>query len=191
MRRRILRNVESVARCVVMLYNCGSPKTAQILARVAATPWGPWTQPTLLLDPEIDNRACQLFWQAPGHDVADACNSLRVQLRALEAELKDSQPVPDERHPPKPPPNLNGLIRQIERTRDELNTCVKFPETQSVIKSSHGCDARPNEWPGKQIDGALYAPFVMERYTTRAHTLYRIASKQWCTGCCRRTTRIK
>jgi hypothetical protein len=57
--------------------------------------------------------------------VADACDYLRVRLRALEAELKDSQPVPGERHPPKPPPNLNGLIRQIATTRDELNTCVE------------------------------------------------------------------
>jgi CubicO group peptidase (beta-lactamase class C family) len=57
--------------------------------------------------------------------VADVCDSLRVRLRALEAELKDSQPVAGERHPPKPPPNLNGLIRQIARTRDELNACVE------------------------------------------------------------------
>jgi CubicO group peptidase (beta-lactamase class C family) len=57
--------------------------------------------------------------------MADACDSLRVRLRALEAELKDSQPVPGEQHPPKPPPNLNGLIRQIATTRDELNACVE------------------------------------------------------------------
>ncbi|MEO8620488.1 MAG: serine hydrolase domain-containing protein [bacterium] len=57
--------------------------------------------------------------------MADACDSLRVRLRALEAQLKDSQPVPGEQHPPKPPPNLNGLIRQIAATRDELNACVE------------------------------------------------------------------
>jgi hypothetical protein len=57
--------------------------------------------------------------------VADACDSLRVRLRALETELKDSQPVPGERHPPKPPPNLNGLISQIATTRDQLNACVE------------------------------------------------------------------
>jgi len=57
--------------------------------------------------------------------MADACDSLRIRLRALEAELKDSQPVPGERHPPKPPPYLNGLIRQIETSRDELNACVE------------------------------------------------------------------
>ena len=57
--------------------------------------------------------------------MADACDSLRVRLRALEAELKDSQPVLGEQHPPKPPPNLNGLIRQIATTRDELNACVE------------------------------------------------------------------
>lgn len=57
--------------------------------------------------------------------MSDACNSLRVSLRALEAELKDSQPVPGEQHPPKPPPNLNGLIRRIAATRDELNACVE------------------------------------------------------------------
>ena len=90
----------------LMLYNCGPPKTAQILARVAAAPWGPWTRPTLLLDPVFDNRACQLLWQAPGH--------------------------------------------------------------------GNGCDARVDEWPGKEagtIDGGLYAPFVMERYTTRVRTV--------------------
>ena len=57
--------------------------------------------------------------------MADACDPLRVRLRALEAELKDSQPVPGEQHPPKPPPNLNGLIRQIATTRDQLNACVE------------------------------------------------------------------
>ena len=62
----------------------------------------------------------------PARDaVADACDPLRVRLRALEAELKDSQPVPGEQHPPKPPPNLNGLIRQIATTRDQLNACVE------------------------------------------------------------------
>jgi hypothetical protein len=85
----------------LMLYNCGPPKTAQILARVAATPWGPWSRPTLLLDPVIDNRACQLLWQA----------------------------------------------------------------------HNNGCKDRPNDWPVEEaIDGGLYAPFVMERYTTRART---------------------
>ena len=57
--------------------------------------------------------------------MADACDSLRARLRALEAELKDSQPVPGERPAPKPPPNLSGLIRQIATTRDELNACVE------------------------------------------------------------------
>ena len=94
----------------LLLYNCGPPKTAQILARVAPAPWGPWTRPTVLLDPAIDNRACQLLWKAPGH--------------------------------------------------------------------GNGCDARPDEWPGKEagtIDGGLYAPFVMERYTTgvRSFVPYR------------------
>jgi hypothetical protein len=89
----------------LMLYNCGAPKAAQILARVAAAPWGPWSRPTLLLDPVIDNRACQLLWKAPGH--------------------------------------------------------------------GNGCDDRVDEWPGKEagtIDGGLYAPFVMERYTARVRT---------------------
>jgi hypothetical protein len=57
--------------------------------------------------------------------VVDACDSLRVRLRTLEAELKDRQPVPGEPHPPRPPPDLNGLIRQIATTRDELNACVE------------------------------------------------------------------
>ena len=57
--------------------------------------------------------------------MADACDPFRVKLSALEAELKDSQPVPGEQRPPKPPPNLNGLIRQIATTRDELNACVE------------------------------------------------------------------
>jgi hypothetical protein len=90
----------------LMLYNCGHPKTAQILARVAATPWEPWTRPTLLLDPAVDNNACQLLFKAPGH--------------------------------------------------------------------ANGCDGRPDEWSGKDagtIDGGLYAPFVMERYTTRVRTV--------------------
>lgn len=57
--------------------------------------------------------------------MADACDSLRAKLRALETELEDSRPVPGEQHPPKPPPHLNGLIRQIAATRDALNHCVE------------------------------------------------------------------
>ena len=57
--------------------------------------------------------------------MADTCDSLRAKLRALESELKDKQPVPGEQHPPKPPPDLNGLIREIATTRDALNHCVE------------------------------------------------------------------
>lgn len=93
----------------LMLYNCADPdappKTAKILARVATAPWGPWSQPTVVLDPESDNGACQLFWKVPG--------------------------------------------------------------------KGNGCDDRLDDWrdenPGK-IDGGFYAPFVMERYTTRVRT---------------------
>jgi CubicO group peptidase (beta-lactamase class C family) len=63
--------------------------------------------------------------------MSDACDSLRAKLRALETELKDSQPVPGEQHPPKPPPNLNGLIRQIATTRDDLNHCVESLSARS------------------------------------------------------------
>lgn len=57
--------------------------------------------------------------------MADPCEPIRVRLRALEAELRDSQPVPGEQHPPKPPAHLNGLIRNIATTRDALNRCVE------------------------------------------------------------------
>ena len=105
----------------LMLYNCADPdahpKTAKILGRVAAAPWGPWSEPTVLLDPESDNRACQLLWKVPG--------------------------------------------------------------------KGNGCDARLDDWdkekPG-EVDGALYAPFVMERYTTRVGTtapLHKKAIVYW------------
>ena len=57
--------------------------------------------------------------------MADPCESLRARLHALEAELKDSQPVPRERPAPKPPPQLNGLIRRIDAARDQLGACVE------------------------------------------------------------------
>jgi CubicO group peptidase (beta-lactamase class C family) len=54
--------------------------------------------------------------------MADACESQRARLRALEIELKDSQPVPGE---PKPAPQLNELIRRIDAARDQLNACIE------------------------------------------------------------------
>ena len=90
----------------LMLYNCGPPKDARIMARVAAAPWGLWSRETLLLDPAIDTNACQLMWKVPGH--------------------------------------------------------------------GNGCDARKDEWYGNdagKINGGLYAPFVMERYSARVKTV--------------------
>ena len=97
----------------LMLYNCGPPKDAQILARVASAPWGPWSRATLLLDPTIDNNVCQLMMKMPAN--------------------------------------------------------------------SNGCDGRPDEWGGAdlgKINGGFYAPFVMERYTTRLRSVgaYRRAA---------------
>lgn len=34
----------------------------------------------------------------------------------------------------------------------------------------NGCDGRPNDQPGTTINGAFYAPFVMERYTMPERT---------------------
>jgi CubicO group peptidase (beta-lactamase class C family) len=57
--------------------------------------------------------------------MADKCDPIRLKLRDLEVQLKDSQPTPGDTHPPKPPPHLNGLIHEIARTRESLQACME------------------------------------------------------------------
>ena len=57
--------------------------------------------------------------------MADKCDSIRSRLRDLEVELKDSQPTPGDIPVSKPPPHLNGLVREIAQTRLSLRACVE------------------------------------------------------------------
>jgi hypothetical protein len=54
----------------LMLYNCKGSGTPSIEARTAPAPWGPWSEPTLLLS-HAEDRACSL-WMAP-----DGCPNRR------------------------------------------------------------------------------------------------------------------
>ena len=49
-------------RVWLLLYNCTLGKPAQsVVARIAETPWGPWSKPTTILDPDRDNSWCTLL----------------------------------------------------------------------------------------------------------------------------------
>jgi Domain of unknown function (DUF4185) len=49
----------------IMTYNCNAPGGAQVLARAAREPWGPWSAPTVLFDPFQDAGFCH-FIHGPG-----------------------------------------------------------------------------------------------------------------------------
>jgi len=57
--------------------------------------------------------------------MAYKCDPIRTVLRDLEAKLEDLRPVSGEQHPPKPPPGLNALVRQIAETRRSLQACAE------------------------------------------------------------------
>jgi len=46
----------SALRVWLLLYNCGP----DILARIARAPWGPWSEPTVILSPDQDGAPCRL-----------------------------------------------------------------------------------------------------------------------------------
>lgn len=48
----------------LMLYNCGEPES-QIHVRSAELPWGPWSEPELLFDPERDGGYCNFMNPGP------------------------------------------------------------------------------------------------------------------------------
>ena len=47
----------------LLLYNCGPPSSAKIVARIAATPWGPWSDPKIILDADRDGSWCKLLFR--------------------------------------------------------------------------------------------------------------------------------
>ncbi len=49
----------------LMTYNCDAPGGADVLARAAQTPWGPWSTPAVLFDPQADAGYCH-FIRGPG-----------------------------------------------------------------------------------------------------------------------------
>lgn len=54
----------------LMLYNCGGPRSHQILMRSALQPWGPWSAPQVLFDPERDGGFCEYINPGPLRMVA-------------------------------------------------------------------------------------------------------------------------
>jgi len=56
-----------------MLYNCAEPGN-RILIRTADRPWGPWSEPSVLVDPERDGAFCRYMHPGPLMRVrADGC----------------------------------------------------------------------------------------------------------------------
>jgi hypothetical protein len=57
----------------LLLYqNCNPSGGGQVVvARVAAAPWGPWSDASILLDPNRDNPWCHLLWRVPSRGRCD------------------------------------------------------------------------------------------------------------------------
>ena len=49
----------------LMTYNCDAPGGGNVLARAAQTPWGPWSAPAILFNPDADAGYCH-FIHGPG-----------------------------------------------------------------------------------------------------------------------------
>jgi hypothetical protein len=48
----------------LLLYNCQSEQpSAKIVARISAAPWGPWSEPVVILDAERDHSFCTLIYR--------------------------------------------------------------------------------------------------------------------------------
>jgi hypothetical protein len=45
----------------IMLYNCDISKLSRIVMRTACFPWGPWSEPQIIFDPERDNGFCRFM----------------------------------------------------------------------------------------------------------------------------------
>lgn len=45
----------------IMLYNCEIDKLSRIVMRTASFPWGPWSEPQIIFDPERDNGFCHFI----------------------------------------------------------------------------------------------------------------------------------
>jgi len=45
----------------IMLYNCEIDKLSRIVMRTARFPWGPWSEPQIIFDPERDNGFCHFM----------------------------------------------------------------------------------------------------------------------------------
>jgi hypothetical protein len=43
----------------ILIYNCGNPRGVN--CRVADNPWGPWSEPFVIFDPDIDNGYCHFM----------------------------------------------------------------------------------------------------------------------------------
>jgi hypothetical protein len=149
-----------------------------VVVRVAAAPWGPWSDASVLLDPNRDNPWCHLLWQVP--TVKD-CGKLRVEvgtseknIAVLNNEIKDATGALKQRLKEQ----LKLALAQLDREKAALANCENAPPPSPPPPGgiSGGCGNRhKDDWiedpfkAGAQ-NGDFYAPYVMERYTTPERT---------------------
>ena len=145
-----------------------------VVVRVAAAPWGPWSDASILLDPNRDNPWCHLLWQVPRdcvklrakvgnseENIADLKNKINDATGALKQRLAGQ---------------LTLALAQLTREKEALVNCEKAPPPPPPPGGVSGCDDRhKDDWindaekAGNQ-NGDFYAPYVMERYTTPERT---------------------
>ncbi len=144
-----------------------------VVVRVAAAPWGPWSDESILLDPNRDSPWCHLLWQTP--EVKD-CGKLRndvekseTNIANLNNEIKDATGTLKVSLKAK----LALAQTQLDREKEALAKCEKAspPPPPPPGGVSGGCDDRhKDEWIDDDdkagvSSGEFYAPYVMERYT--------------------------
>jgi hypothetical protein len=159
-----------------------------VVIRVAAAPWGPWSDESILLDPNRDNPWCHLLWQVPS---VKNCGKLRIEvgkseekIAALNIEINDATGAMKESLKKQ----LKLMQTQLDREKEALAACEKAPTAPPPPGGVVGCgDDHKDEWindPEKsgKSNGDFYAPYVMERYTTPERTgvpLRRQATIYW------------
>jgi hypothetical protein len=165
---------------LLMYQNCNpAGRGGQVVVvRVAAAPWGPWSDASVLLDPNRDNPWCHLLWQVP--TVKD-CGKLRVEvgtseknIATLNNEINDATGALKQRLKEQ----LKLALAQLDREKAALANCENAPPPPTPPPGgiSGGCGNRhKDDWiedpfkAGTQ-NGDFYAPYVMERYTTPERT---------------------
>jgi hypothetical protein len=142
-----------------------------VVFRVAAAPWGPWSDASILLDPNRDHPWCHLLWEVPR---VKRCGILRIEIEnskkhiAVLTEEIDGATGTLKQHLTL---QRNIALQQLARDKVDLTRCDRSPPG-----GIGGCDAgHHDDWTGVaklsgNQNGDFYAPYVMERYTTSEQT---------------------